>query len=125
MAKRKAAATTSTAAPRATWSPSPSPSPPPDDSPLELNDAERLKLLANHPGLKPSSLPSALASNGKNGNSTLVVLSPEELQERVEREAVEWEGEDSAFERDEIALWEELVNALLWTIPFGFLYAGL
>lgn len=105
-------------APAASWSPSPSP-PISPDVPLELSDADRLELIATHAGLKPSSLPAS-------AESPLIVLSPEELQERVDREKPDWEVEgNAAEEEEETPLWEELANAVLWTIPFGFLFSGL
>ena len=95
---------------KGSWSPSPSPSPP--DSPTEwLSDADRLRLLAEHKGLKPSALPGA-------EKDPLLVLSPEELAERVALQ-------EQAEAEEEMPLWEELANAVLWTIPFGFLYTAM
>jgi hypothetical protein len=103
------------------WSPSPSPPSSPDV--LELTEAERFELLTNHhPKLMR---PSSLGGPGATGKTPLVVLSPEELQERVEKDRVEWEAEESSERDYDMPLWEELANAVLWTIPFGFLYAGL
>ncbi|KAK4702292.1 hypothetical protein P7C70_g3930, partial [Phenoliferia sp. Uapishka_3] len=94
------------------WSPSPSPSPP--ASPTFLSSADRLKLIDEHAPLKPSSLP-----NTGDGKSPLLFLSPEEVKKMAEREVAE------ADEEDELPLWEELANAVLWTVPFGFLFAGM
>lgn len=89
------------AAPAAgTWSPSPSSSPPP--SPSFLSDADRLRLLNEHAPLKPSSLPQAA-----DGKSPLLFLSPEEVQEMVDQEDVEFEDEE------DLPLWEELANAVV------------
>jgi hypothetical protein len=49
-------------------------------------------------------------------------LSPEELTALADKQ--EREKEEEADEYVE-AFWEELVNALLWTIPFAFLFAGM
>lgn len=95
------------------WTPSPSPSPSPPASPTEFNlsDADRLRLLSSHTGLKPSSIPTA-------EKDPLLVLTAEELAAKVALQEQEAEGE-------EMQLWEELANALLWTIPFGFLFSGM
>lgn len=42
------------------------------------------------------------------------MLSPEELARRVQLQ-----------EEEVPPLWEQLANALLWTIPFGFLYSAM
>ncbi|ORY81829.1 hypothetical protein BCR35DRAFT_304001 [Leucosporidium creatinivorum] len=93
------------------WTPSPSPSPPASPTEFTLSDADRLRLLNSHTGLKPSSLPAA-------EKDPLLVLTPEELAEKVAQQQQEAEDE-------EMPLWEELANALLWTIPFGFLFSGM
>lgn len=93
------------------WTPSPSPSPPGSPTEFTLSDADRLRLLSSHTGLKPSSLPGA-------EKDPLLVLTPEELAAKVALQEQEAEGE-------ELQLWEELANAVLWTIPFGFLFSGM
>jgi len=56
-----------------------------------------------------------------------VVVSPEELEKMVEQqkgkqpEHVEQEEE----EEEELLLWEEVANAILWSVPFGFLFSGM
>lgn len=92
-----------------TWSPSPSPPPSP---PLVVSDADCLHLLNTHGGLKPSSLP-------QGPNSPLLFLNPEQLTALSEKQ--ELEGE----EEEEVALWEELLDDALWTIPFAFLFSGM
>lgn len=94
-----------------TWSPSPSPPPSP---PLTLSDADRLRLLASHGGLKPSSLPHG-------AKSPLLFLNPEQLTALAEKQ----EAEEEEEEEEEVALWEELLNDALWTIPFAFLFSGM
>lgn len=93
------------------WTPSPSPSPPASPTEFTLSDADRLRLLSSHAGLKPSSLPGA-------ERDPLLVLTPEELAEKVALQQEEAQA-------GELQLWEELANALLWTIPFGFLFSGM
>lgn len=113
-----------------TWSPSPSPSPPPSPSKVDLSisDADRFQLLESHSALKPSEL-DAKAVKGK---SPLVVVSPEELEQMVEKQKrgeVERSGpanlDDEDEDDDELLLWEEIANAVLWSIPFGFLFSGM
>lgn len=74
----------------------------------------------------------------------MVVLSPEELEKLVAKQQAgatpkdmlnsvattdgesEEEGADEAEDYDdEPALWEDVANAVLWTIPFGFLFCGM
>ncbi|GAA6008261.1 hypothetical protein JCM11491_001947 [Sporobolomyces phaffii] len=113
-----------------TWEPSPSPSPPPSPSQpvdLSISDADRFQLLESHASLKPSDF-DGVAGKGK-GKSPLVVVSPEELERMVEKQQngveVERDGGDDSDEEDELQLWEEIANAVLWSIPFGFLFSGM
>ncbi|GAA5984045.1 hypothetical protein JCM10908_006025 [Rhodotorula pacifica] len=78
------------------------------------------------------------------GKAPMVVLSPEELEKLVAKQQAgastremlnggagmdsdEDEGDDEDGEEDEEepALWEDIANAVLWTIPFGFLFCGM
>lgn len=110
-----------------TWEPSPSPSPPSSPSKpvdLSISESERFQLLESHSALKPSDLDSV---TGK-GKSPLVVVSPEELEKMVEKQKlgeVEVEGEGGDEQEEELLLWEEIANAVLWSIPFGFLFSGM
>ncbi|GAA5893540.1 uncharacterized protein JCM6883_003550 [Sporobolomyces salmoneus] len=111
-----------------TWSPSPSPSPPPSPGKpvdLSISDSDRFQLLESHSALKSSDLDAKTA----NGQSPLVVVSPEELEKMVEKQKrgeVEVEGEGEEEEEEaELLLWEEIANAVLWSIPFGFLFSGM
>jgi hypothetical protein len=87
---------------------------------LELTDAERLHLLSTHGPLKPSALPKGSGS----GKEPLIVINPDELARIANGEKVEWADDEDigASEEGDVPLWEELLNDLLWTIPFGFLY---
>ncbi|GAA5925407.1 uncharacterized protein JCM15063_005017 [Sporobolomyces koalae] len=111
------------------WEPTPSPSPPPTPPArvdLSISDADRFQLLESHPALKPSEL-DARPTKGK---SPLVVVSPEELERMVAEQnrtpsdaAV---GADDLEDDDvELLLWEEIANAILWSVPFGFLFSGM
>lgn len=74
----------------------------------------------------------------------MVVLSPEELEKLVAKQqagaspkemlnsATSMDGEseeedvdEAEDDDDEPALWEDVANAVLWTIPFGFLFCGM
>ena len=108
------------------WEPSPSPSPPLPSSPrvdLSISDSDRFQLLESHSSLKPSDLDGVTRKD----KSPLVVVSPEELEKMVEQqkgkqpEHVEQEEE----EEEELLLWEEVANAILWSVPFGFLFSGM
>lgn len=126
--------------PRGSWTPSPSPSPPASPVDLSIADADRFRLLETHGPLKPSALGLASAQKGK-GKGPLVVVSPEELQEMVRKqegarkrgktgeeggeEDQDDYGEPEPVQEEELALWEEVANAVLWTIPFGFLFSGM
>ncbi|KAK4048293.1 hypothetical protein OIV83_004814 [Microbotryomycetes sp. JL201] len=109
---------------QATWSPSPSPSPPLSDSSrpdvLTLSDSDRLKLLQSHPQLRPSDLSSS-SSTQSPVNPPLVVLNPEQLEQKVKEQ--QERVKEPAQEDERIQLWEELANALLWTIPFDVMQA--
>ncbi|GAA5864516.1 hypothetical protein JCM8547_005567 [Rhodosporidiobolus lusitaniae] len=116
------------------WTPSPSPSPPASPFaplPLDLSDAERFQLLEEHGPIKPSQL--GLSSGVKGGmgkgkgKEPLVVVSPEELEKMVQQqqEGAAEEEEEVQEEEEEAMLWEEVANAVLWTVPFGFLFSGM
>ncbi|GAA5880415.1 hypothetical protein JCM16303_003935 [Sporobolomyces ruberrimus] len=116
-----------------TWEPSPSPSPPPSPSEpvdLSISDQDRFHLLESHSSLRPSDLDGKV-STGKKGKGPLVVVSPEELERMVEKQKkgelseVEVQGSDEEEEEEELLLWEEIANAVLWSIPFGFLFSGM
>ncbi|GAA5920477.1 hypothetical protein JCM6882_004716 [Rhodosporidiobolus microsporus] len=129
------------------WSPSPSPSPPASPSDLSISDADRFRLLEEYAPLKPSELPrgpsgaqgrtSAVKAGGKGkGREPLVVVSPEELEEMVRRQQEgagvgtdddedDYGEPEPAVEEEEPEMWEELANAVLWSIPFGFLFVGM
>ncbi|BGP16264.1 hypothetical protein JCM10213_007708 [Rhodosporidiobolus nylandii] len=119
---------------KGSWTPSPSPSPSPPASPasrpvdLSISDAERFELLSSHApeGLRPSDLMGG--QNGK-GKAPMVVLSPEELERMVAQQAGGGGGaselEDEPAEEEKLELWEEIANAVLWSVPFGFLYSGM
>lgn len=79
--------------------------------PLELTEFEISQLLDSK-GIKPSTLTST--------SKPLIVLSPEELNELVELEQEQAEEEEG-----EMALWEEALHSLFWSIPFAFLFYGL
>lgn len=76
----------------------------------------------------------------------MVVLSPEELDKLakagaaakgiINGRATTEQGEESeegehddddggGAEEEEPALWEDVANAVLWTVPFGFLFSGM
>ncbi|KAM0791138.1 hypothetical protein ACM66B_005624 [Microbotryomycetes sp. NB124-2] len=122
--RRPTKSSTSSAQRQPTWTPSPSPSPPlsasPQPDPPTLSDADRLRLLQTHPALRPSDM----SSTSQTG-TPLVVLSPKELERIVQEEEQGKIEEIELDESGEVELWEELANALLWTIPFGFLFAGM
>jgi hypothetical protein len=84
-----------------------------DSNPFTLSRDQQSDLLRQ---FKPSSLPDPSDA------SPLLFLSPEELTALADKQ--EREKEEEADEYVE-AFWEELVNALLWTIPFAFLFAGM
>lgn len=81
---------------------------------------------------------------GKESGGPTVVLSPEELEKLVERQQQgetpadvlrdlrdsdeddeDLYGPPSPHAEEESALWEDVANAVLWTIPFGFLFCGM
>lgn len=126
----------------ASWFPSPSPSPPTSPSSrspdLTLSHADRLRLLEEHGPMRPSEL--GLPNGKDKGMEPMVVFSPEELERLVQQQQLAGvEGGDAVKEvingRDseaeveddieELMLWEEIVNAVLWTTPFGFLFTGM
>ena len=88
-----------------------------DDELFTLSEQDRINIINMHPDLKPSQLPQGTAS----GKGPLVVLNPEELHRLAAEEQTKEpvEGEDEAVEPE---LWEELVDAVLWSIPFSFLF---
>ncbi|BGP24704.1 hypothetical protein Rt10032_c02g1190 [Rhodotorula toruloides] len=126
----------------ASWSPSPSPPLPSSPSTrapdLTLSHADRRKLLEQHGPMRPSELG---LPNGKDMvKDPMVVFSPEELERLVQQQRLAGsEGTDAVKEaingerleeeleevEEELMLWEEVVNAILWTIPFGFLFTGM
>ena len=78
------------------------------------------------------------------GKEPMVVLSPEELEKLVAKqqagaspknslnnattmdgESEEEDADEAEDDDDEPALWEDVANAVLWTIPFGFLFCGM
>lgn len=96
--------------------------------------------------MKPSELglPNGLARKGKGagqgkgkGKEPMVVLSPDELEQLVTQQQATGkvheiingggaEGDGDALYADEdVPLWEEVLNTVLWTVPFAFLYAGM
>ncbi|GAA5961448.1 hypothetical protein JCM21900_004012 [Sporobolomyces salmonicolor] len=113
---------------RGSWEPSPSPSPPPSPAAvdLSLSDADRLRLLETHSPLKPSDLDSVQGGRER-GKQPLMVVSPEELEQMVEKQRAgeSQDDGDGEGEQAELPLWEEVANAVLWTIPFGFLFSGM
>ncbi|BGO91442.1 hypothetical protein NBRC10512_003102 [Rhodotorula toruloides] len=144
MAKRQAQTrpTSLETAPAASWSPSPSPSPPSSPSArspdLSLSHADRLKLLEQHGPMRPSEL--GLPNGKDREKEAMVVFSPEELERLVQqqqlggsegadavKEAINGAqvGEELDVEAEDLMLWEEIVNAILWTVPFGFLFTGM
>lgn len=48
-----------------------------------------------------------------------------EKQKKGELSEVEVQGSDEEEEEEELLLWEEIANAVLWSIPFGFLFSGM
>ncbi|GAA6060943.1 hypothetical protein JCM10212_003851 [Sporobolomyces blumeae] len=128
------------------WSPSPSPSPSPRASPtppspvvdLSISDADRFHLLETHGPLKPSELGGKMENKGK---GPLVVVSPEELEKMVDQQNdaarsgrggarqdlddADDDDNDDEADVEELRLWEEVANAVLWSIPFGFLFSGM
>ncbi|BGO99693.1 hypothetical protein RTG_00602 [Rhodotorula toruloides ATCC 204091] len=126
----------------ASWSPSPSPSPPSSPSTrspdLSLSHADRLKLFEQHGPMRPSEL--GLPNGKDRDKDPMVVFSPEELERLVQQQQLAGsEGADAvkeaingtqveeepADEAEDLMLWEEIVNAILWTVPFGFLFTGM
>ncbi|GAA6033996.1 hypothetical protein JCM8097_000640 [Rhodosporidiobolus ruineniae] len=135
MASKRSSASTNPAL-GGSWSPSPSPSPSPPSSPkvdLSISDADRFKLLEDHAPIRPSDLGFSSGVRGKGkGKEPLVVVSPEELEELVRRQQEGASGEDEdgygepePAEEEDMALWEEVANAVLWSVPFAFLYSGM
>ncbi|KAK4051120.1 hypothetical protein OIO90_004861 [Microbotryomycetes sp. JL221] len=130
-----AASTKGVSAHQASWSPSPSPPSSPTDPAsssqngpdiFELSDQDRIRLLSSHANLKPSDITSSSSSTT---SSPLVVLSPDELEAKVKQQQQQQQQASTADHETEgeqpIELWEELANALLWTIPFAFLFTGM
>ncbi|GAA5840128.1 hypothetical protein JCM9279_002285 [Rhodotorula babjevae] len=143
------------AATSGSWSPSPSPpaSPArPDLDLLDLSHADRLRLLEQHGPMRPSELGlphglvkpgAATASQGGSGKGKepMVVLNPEELERLVQEQqqggtsvrdlvngtatSAGFDGEAEHDEDLEPQLWEELASAVLGTVPFAFLFAGM
>ncbi|GAA6019952.1 hypothetical protein JCM10207_003348 [Rhodosporidiobolus poonsookiae] len=126
-----------TSATQGSWTPSPSPSPSPPTSPinLDISDEHRFQLLEDlaPAGVRPSDLGTSTGVRGGKGKQPMVVVSPEELDEMVRRQK---EGgaagngvlpgeEDEEQEEEEPALWEDIANAVLWTMPFAFLFCGM
>ncbi|GAA5887772.1 hypothetical protein JCM5296_001761 [Sporobolomyces johnsonii] len=114
---------------RGSWEPSPSPSPPPSPAAvdLSLSDADRLHLLETHSPLKPSDLDGVQGGRGR-GKQPLMVVSPEELEQMVEKQRAgegQEERDGDGEQEEELPMWEEVANAVLWTIPFGFLFSGM
>ncbi|GAA5985081.1 hypothetical protein JCM11641_006351 [Rhodosporidiobolus odoratus] len=118
------------------WIPSPSSSPPSSPSPpidLSISDAERFKLLEDFgpQGVRPSELGltnGLRQRSGAKGKGPMVLVSPEELEKMVEaqqRGAAPAQQEEVQEEEEPIELWEEIANALLWTVPFLFLFSGM
>lgn len=102
-----------------TWEPSASESDNDDNDnePLfTLSDQDKLDLLRLHPDLKPSQVP----DGNKAGKSPLVVLSPDELHRLAAGGQVT--DDQAEVEVEEAELWEEIVDCVLWSIPFGFLF---
>lgn len=81
------------------------------EEPFDLTPSDRDALIAQYANLKPSSLPAS-------EESPLLFLSPEELTALSAAQDQEQEAED-------LPLWEEMANAVLYCIPFGFLFAGM
>ncbi|BGP55823.1 hypothetical protein JCM8202_000002 [Rhodotorula sphaerocarpa] len=120
-----------------------------------LSDRDRIRLLQQRGPMRPSELglPAGNARSdkgggkggaGKESGGPTVVLSPEELEKLVERQQQgetpadvlrdlrdsDEDDEDlcgppSPHAEEESALWEDVANAVLWTIPFGFLFCGM
>ncbi|GJN90624.1 hypothetical protein Rhopal_003636-T1 [Rhodotorula paludigena] len=130
------------AAVQGSWTPSPSP--PASPSLLDLSHEDRLRLLETHGPMKPSELglPNGLARKGKGagqgkGKEPMVVLRPDELEQLVAQQQATGkvheiingggaEGDENAVYAEEgVPLWEEVLNTVLWTVPFAFLYAGM
>jgi hypothetical protein len=64
------------------------------------------------------------------GKSPLIVVSPEELERMVQKGKGGGEVEGGVADEDEeeeveLRLWEEIANAVFWSIPFGFLFSGM
>ncbi|GAA5931817.1 hypothetical protein JCM3775_000050 [Rhodotorula graminis] len=138
------------AAQSGSWTPSPSP--PASPAPLlDLSHADRLRLLEQHGPMRPSELglphglvkPGAGPSQGSGGKGKepMVVLDPEELERLVQeqqqsgtsvRDLLNGTASSDSVEGDadgeldlEPQLWEEVASAVLGTVPFAFLFAGM
>lgn len=76
--------------------------------------------------LMKSYRPSSLPTDTK--DAPLLFLSPDELEvlaAQHERDKDRFGPADEDDEEVDVELWEELVNDLLWTIPFTFLFSGM
>ncbi|GAA5875486.1 hypothetical protein JCM3774_003647 [Rhodotorula dairenensis] len=143
------------ATPSGTWSPTPTPSPPASPKAVDLESLsheDRIRLLQQYGPMRPSELglPGTGARTsgdkargdmkGKAKATPMVILSPEELDKLAQAGASAneiingtgaSESEDESQDGgdrdgdDEPALWEDIANAVLWTVPFGFLFCGM
>lgn len=85
-----------------------------------------------------SQQPAAAAAKAK-GKEPMVVLSPDELDRLVQQQqqggssvrdlvngtTTDDDGAEDSEAEQEPHLWEELASALLGTVPFAFLFAGM
>ena len=81
--------------------------------PFELHEEDRDALLDKYAGIRPSDS----LRNRKPTKESLLFLGPEELARLVEQE--------EQIEDVEPVLFEELLDALLMTVPLCILFAGL
>jgi len=90
-----------------------------DDEPVfNLSEQDRINILNMHPDLKPSQLPTIKQP----GKGPLVILSPDELHRLAAEGQTSEVVNEEEYEVVEEELWEEVVNCVLWSIPFYFLF---
>lgn len=87
-----------------------------DEALFTLSEQDKINIINMHPDLKPSQVP----AGNQSGKGPLVVLNPEELH-RLAAEGRTKEEEEEG-EAPEPELWEEVVDCVLWSIPFAFLF---
>lgn len=76
--------------------------------------------------LSPDQLATLVKKQQAGGVSTADLLNGDASEDDYgQDEGVDAEQEEDDDDDEEPALWEDIANAVLWTIPFGFLFCGM